>query len=172
MIILEKKGDSAQLSKRISSLDLKLYWTKAVDLDIHAFYKTKKGVFGHIYFAQKGNLNEPPCIQLDKDAGVGNIAGDNQENIKVATLDHVDYVLVATNIFRVLGFLSQGDNFAKYDGKVVFTTDVGDHIEVPLTSEEIGKWCVIAKIDNTDPSSPKVVNINKVQKSEPSLNDF
>lgn len=117
MIILKKKGESAQLSKRISTLDLKLYWTKAVDLDIHAFYKTKRGVFGHIYFAHKGSLNEPPCIQLDKDAGVGNIAGDNRESIKIATLDHVDYVLVATNIFRFLGFLSQGDNFAKYVAK-------------------------------------------------------
>ncbi len=61
---------------------------------------------------------------------------------------------------------------AKYDGKVVVKIDGDDHIEVPLTSEEVGKWCLIAKIDNTDPSVPKVVNINKVQKSEPSMNDF
>lgn len=172
MIILKKKGESIQLSKKISSLDIKLNWTKGVDLDIHAFYKTKNGTFGHIYFANKGSLNEPPCIALDKDTGVGNTAGNNQENIKIATLVHVDYILIATNIFRLFGFLSQGDNFAKYDGKVVVTTDIGDRIEVPLISEEIGKWCVIAKIDNTDPTLPRVININQVQKSAPNLNDF
>ncbi|KAB8319403.1 stress response protein [Tolypothrix campylonemoides VB511288] len=172
MIVLKKKGDSADLSKRMSNVDVKLSWTKSVDLDLHAFYKTKSGTFGHISFVRKGSLSEPPCILLDKDAGVGATAGDNRENIKIATLAHVDYVLIATNIFRFIGFLSSGDSFAKYDGKVVVKTDGGDHIEVPLTSEEIGKWCVIAKIDNTNPTAPKVVNINKVQKLEPSLNEF
>ncbi len=172
MIILKKKGESIQLSKKISTVDIKLNWTKGVDLDIHAFYQTKSGILGHIYFANKGSLNEPPCIQLDKDTGIGNQAGDNQENIKISTLVHIDSILIATNIFRLFGFLSQGDNFAKYDGKVLVTTDVSDRIEVPLISEEIGKWCVIAKIDNTDPSLPKVVNINRVQKSAPNLNDF
>lgn len=172
MIVLKKKGDSADLSKRMSNVDVKLSWTKSVDLDLHAFYKTKSGTFGHISFVKKGSLSEPPCILLDKDAGVGATAGDNGENIKIATLALVDYVLIATNIFRFFGFLSPGDSFAKYDGKVVVKTDGGDHIEVPLTSEEIGKWCVIAKIDNTNPIAPKVVNINKVQKLEPSRNEF
>lgn len=172
MIILKKKGESVDLSKKITNLDIKLKWTKAVDLDIHSFYKTKDGVFGHIYFGNKGKLNEPPCIALDKDAGVGNTPGNNEENMKILTLVHVDSVLIATNIFRFLGFLSAGDNFAKYDGKVVVKTDAGDCIEVPLISEEIGKWCVIAKIDNTLPSSTKVININKVQQDEPTLKDF
>ncbi|KYC43544.1 hypothetical protein WA1_10810 [Scytonema hofmannii PCC 7110] len=81
-------------------------------------------------------------------------------------------MLIATNIFRFFGFLSPEDSFAKYDGKVLVKTDVGDRIEVPLTSEEVGKWCVIAKIDNTNPTTSKVVNINKVQKQEPSINNF
>jgi tellurite resistance protein TerA len=172
MIILKKKGESAELSKKFSNVDIKLSWTKSVDLDLHAFYKTKSGTFGHISFVDKGNLTEPPCILLDKDAGVGAKAGDNRENIKIATLAHVDSVLIATNIFRFLGFFSPGDSFAKYDGKVIVTTDGGDCIEVPLISNEIGKWCAIAKIDNSNLIAPKVVNINKVQKSEPSLNDF
>lgn len=29
-----------------------------------------------------------------------------------------------------------------------------------------------AELSNSDPSVPKVVNINKIQKLEPSLNDF
>lgn len=172
MIVLKKKGDSIELSKRFTNVDIKLNWTKSVDLDLHAFYKIKSGAFGHISFVQKGSLNKPPCILLDKDAGVGATAGNNRENIKIATLAHVDYVLIAANIFRFLGFLSPGDSFSKYDGKVVVKTDGGDHIEVPLVSEEIGKWCVIAKIDNSNPNSPKVINVNKVQQKEPSLNEF
>ncbi|BDA67612.1 hypothetical protein RIVM261_069960 [Rivularia sp. IAM M-261] len=172
MIILKKKGDSIELSKKFTNVDIKLSWTKSVDLDLHAFYKLKNGTFGHVSYINKGSLNQAPCILLDKDAGVGNTPGNNQENIKIATLSHVDYVLIATNIFRFLGFLSAGDSFAKYDGKVTVKTDAGDHIEVPLISEEIGKWCVITKIDNSNLSTPKVININKVQKSEPTLNEF
>jgi|GEM_PF-1011520 len=172
-----KKGEWAPLSLEkggagIRRINVKLSWTQAVDLDLHAFYKTKNGRFGHVYFASKGSLNKPPYIRLDEDMGVGNTAGDNEENIAIATLEAVDCVLVATNIFRFFGFLSRGDHFAKYDGRVVVKTDRGDEIEVPLTSKEKGRWCIIAKIDNTDSSHPRVVNINEVRQEEPAIKDY
>jgi len=168
-VTLKQKGDSAGLQlkqKGATSVHAKLTWTKAVDMDLHCFYRTKDGAFGHVYFGDKGKAGEPPYIVLDEDAGVGNTAGDNEENIRIEQLDHLDSLIIATNIFKFFGFLSKGENFAKYDGRVEVTTNAGDVIEVPLTSEELGKWCVIAKIDNTS-SAPKVINVNQVQKDEP-----
>ena len=166
-----KQGGRAGLTKS-AKIGAKLTWTKPVDLDLHAFYKTKEGLFGHVYYDNLGNLYKPPCIQLDEDAGIDNTGGNNEENITIKSLSHVESILIATNIYRKFSFLSFGDNFAKYDGKVVIETDRGEHIEVPLDSEKVGKWCVIAKIDNSDPSHPHVININKVQKSEPNIKDF
>jgi len=166
-----KRGERAKLTKS-AKINTKLAWTKPVDLDLHAFYKTKEGLFGHIYYDNQGNLYQPPCIQLDADAGVDDTGGDNEENLTIKSLAHVESILIATNIYRRFGFLSFGDNFANYDGRVVIETNVGDCIEVPLDSEEVGKWCVIAKIDNSVPSEPYVININHVQKSEPSIKDF
>jgi tellurite resistance protein TerA len=168
-MVLKEKGDSSSLQlkqKNASIVHAKLSWTKAVDLDLHAFYKTKEGKFGHISFSNKGGLDKEPFIMLDEDAGVGNTAGDNEENIRITQLDKLDSVLIATNIFKFFGFLSKGANFGDYDGKVVVTTDGGDNIEVPLTSKNVGKWCIIAKLDNTGPL-PKLININTVQKDEP-----
>lgn len=168
-VVLKKQGDSAKISltkNEISNVHVKLSWTKAVDLDLHVFYKTKKGLTGHIYFGQKGHLKKEPYIVLDKDSGVGNTAGNNEENLRIGNMSHFSTLIIATNIFRFIGFLNNGDNFAKYDGKVTLKTDSGESIEVPLISEEKGLWCIIAKIDNTG-DAPLVTNINKVQKEEP-----
>ena len=168
-VTLKKKGETAEITlkkKGATMIHAKLTWKKAVDLDLHAFYKTKAGKFGHIYFGNKGDGHKEPYIALDQDAGVGNTAGDNEENIRITNLEHLASILIATNIFRFFGFLSSGDSFAKYDGKVMIETDAGDEVEVPLISEEKGRWCLIAKIDNTGPV-PKVVNVNQVQKNQP-----
>lgn len=168
-VTLKKKGEAAEITlkkKGATMIHAKLTWKKAVDLDLHVFYKTKTGKFGHIYFGNKGDLGKEPYIALDQDAGVGNTAGDNEENIRMTNLEQLDSLLIATNIFRFFGFLSSGDNFAKYDGKVVVETDAGDNIEVPLISEETGRWCLIAKIENSGPV-PKIINVNQVQKNQP-----
>ena len=173
-VTLKKKGETAEIrlkSKTAATVHAKLTWKHAVDLDLHGFYKTKAGQFGHIYFGNKGNLQKEPYIALDQDAGVGNKAGDNEENIRIGNLAHLSSVLIATNIFRFFGFLSSGENFAKYDGKVVIESDTGDSVEVPLISEEKGRWCLIAKIDNTG-AAPQVININTVQKDEPAAKDL
>ncbi|MEY3219270.1 MAG: hypothetical protein RIT27_627 [Pseudomonadota bacterium] len=171
-IILKQKGDSTEIAQKLTRIQVKMTWTTGVDLDLHAFYRTTTGETGQVYFADKGNLTQFPFIALDQDAGVGNSAGNNEENLTISSLEKIELILIATNIFRFFGFLSKGDNFARYDGKVSLQTNAGEHIEVPLTSNEIGKWCVIAAIDNSNPTSPKVININRVQKSEPDLATF
>jgi tellurite resistance protein TerA len=171
-ITLEKPGDSTRLNlskgKKISKIKISLQWKSGVDLDLHAFYKTKDGKFGHVYYGNKSDsLIFNRNIVLDKDSGVGNIAGCNEENLSIKNLDSFESIVIATNIFRFLGFLNSGDNFSKYDGMVIVTTDVGDKITVPLTSKEKGRWCIIAKIDNLQ-VDPKIININKITENEPS----
>jgi len=171
--VLKQKGESAALSlktKDSSGIHAKLTWKTAVDMDLHAFYKTKAGETGHVYFGNTGSLKKAPYIALDQDSGVGATAGDNEENIHIAGLDDLDSVIIAAHIFRLFGFLSKGDNFAKYGGKVLVSSDTGDSIEVPLSSEERGRWCVIAKIDNSN--ALQVININQVQKAKPTVEAF
>ena len=180
-IVLYNQGDSVVIPQQgrdlsehvlgITKLKAMLNWRAAVDLDIHAFYRLKDtSEDGHVYFLNKGKSNKPPHINLDKDAGVGNAGGDNQEAITIGSLAHVNCILIATNIFRFFG--REDDNFARYDGTVRLATSRGDEVIVPLTSRKPGRWCVIALIDNTDAYAPMVYNINQVTNDEPKLDDY
>ncbi len=170
-VTLEKRGDKISLDKiGISTIHVKLNWTAPVDLDLHAFYKTKGGAIGHVYFGNKGKLNKEPYILLDTDAGVGNTSGNNEENLKITNFDKFSSIIIATNIFRFLGFINDGDNFSKYDGRVILQTNTNNSITVPLISQEKGRWCVIAQIDNSG-AAPIVINVNRVKKEEPKFDD-
>ena len=182
-IVLANQGNSALLYERgqglarsndkLSKITVRLNWKLGVDLDIHAFYKLAKDKQnGHIYFGNKGKDSNLPYIFLDKDAGIGNVAGDNQEIITISTLAHVDCILIAANIFRFFGSFAKGESFSKYDGKVTIIPNNGNEIVVPLTSQTTGKWCIIAKIDNLDQNFPMVININDVTDNEPNIDDY
>src|SRR4051812_47648707 len=88
---LNTKKQSAALDS-ITGLLVKLTWSTAQDFDLAALYKTKAGVEGLIFFNNKGDLNTPPFIKLDKDAGVGDTAGNNSESLKITKLDDVSEV--------------------------------------------------------------------------------
>ena len=178
-IVLRKQGDSAvipQIGSELSEyipgikrIKAVLEWRSAVDLDIHAFYRLKKRMIsGHVYFAAKGNPEKSPYIHLDEDMGIGNVAGRNREIITIGTLADVESVLIATNIYSS----PKGNVFARYGGRVRLITSKSDTIEVPLTSPKPASWCVIALIDNSDPYSPLVTNINKVTDDVPRLDDY
>ena len=186
-IVLREQGDSVVIPQ--AGMELSEYtpgetkiiailqWNAAVDLDVHAFFRLKGGdKDGHVFFQSKGSKKNPPYIHLDKDMGVGNVGGNNQEIITIGTLANVESILIATNIFssksKFFDFMAEGDNFGKYDGKIKLVTNVSNEIDVPLTSKNPGRWCVIALIDNSDPYSPIVTNINQVTDSEPNIDDY
>ena len=181
--LLREKGDSvsipqsgkelSEFTEKVKKLSAVLQWRAAVDLDIHAFYRLKSGKSdGHVGFYSKGKVNKSPYIHLDKDMGVGNIQGDNKEVITIGSLVDVDVILIASNIYRIFGFLSKDDNFSRYDGEVKIVTNNSDEIVVPLTTSTPGKWCAIALIDNSDPYCPIITNINEVCQSEPKIDDY
>jgi uncharacterized protein involved in tellurium resistance len=157
-------GESARLdtSAPITKINVKLQWTAAVDLDLHAFYSSSASRGNHIYFGNK----DGPRIQLDRDAGVGDISGHNEENITITSLADFHDILFATKIFQ------KGGCFADYDGRVTVQTNNGDDITVPLSARERADWCVIAKMTNHSGQGPTVSNLNRVTGDEPNVDSF
>ena len=157
-------GESARLntSEPLTRINVKLQWTASVDLDLHAFVRTRRGEEEHIYFVNKVGQS----INLDADAGVGDRGGQNEENITISSLDGFDRILFATKIYK------KGGCYADYDGRVAVQTNNGDDIQVPLTARERADWCVIAKIENSSVQGPSVVNVNRVTDDEPSALAF
>lgn len=171
-MILQKKGDTKDFLATLK-------WRSAVDLDLHCFYRlkgtqsnggffqkimTSVGQEGHIFYGGKGSLNRSPWIRLDKDSGVGDVGGDNEENMTFTNLDGLDCAIVVANIY------SKNTNFSQYDGRLTVKGG-GREIDVPLTEKQRGSWCVVALIDNRD-ETPKLININKTISSRPKLNDY
>ena len=162
-------GESTTLntsSGPITNIAVKLQWTKAIDLDLHAFYLTKDGNEHHVCFT---DLDAGHGIRLDKDSGVGDVAGANEENLTVATLDNIDRILFATNIF---GGKKSDDRFSNYDGKIQFATNHGQVIDVPLQAQEKGNWCVLSLMDSSNQNTPVVTSINEVINHDPDINQY
>lgn len=177
-VVLKRKGEKVGLVGK--SFHAVLRWKTAVDLDLHCFYKLKenaekpsKGILGKIFkggdsgqgqisFMKRGSKTKSPWIYLDKDAGVGDKAGDNEENIYFTSLDQVEHAIIAANIF------SKPDaNFASYGGLVIVRGG-GQEIEVPLIEKQPGSWCIIARIENSG-DKPELININNTQQDKPDL---
>ncbi len=166
VVILHKRGEEAYISLRELLVSLK--WTAAVDLDLMAFYRTTEGRVGAVYYAEKGSLTQFPFMALDEDMGVGDVAGDNEENLRIAKLDGLSDVLIVTSLYN-----KPDSSFSEYDGFIILTTDVGDNIQVPLNATEEGQWCIIAHLDNNNEATgPKLVNVNRVQAEQPDINKF
>jgi uncharacterized protein involved in tellurium resistance len=158
--VILRVGEKATLNNSlpIEHIHVQMTWTKAIDLDLHAFYRLKSGNKGEVYYVNKSG----PNIELDYDAGVGDKAGHNEENIDVSRLEDFDQIIFATKIF------GDGDRFSDYDGKVIIETNCGDKIMVPLSAQKLGRWCSIASINN-ESELPEVININQVHDEEPEI---
>jgi uncharacterized protein involved in tellurium resistance len=102
---------------------------------------------------------------LDYDAGVGNVGGRNEENIRIEALDELEEVLFATKIFN------KGGCYADYNGRILVETSNGEEVIVPLSSREHVDWCVIARFLNS-PNGPVLMNMNSVSADPPVLGGF
>ena len=172
-VTLDKPAQSAPISLgkktdgTFEHVAVRMDWTSAVDLDLHAFYRLKSGEEGEVNFMEEGALDQLPYIAIDDDMGVGDVAGKNVENLTLSRLDTLHSVIFVVNIFRDDD--DDAESFAQYDGRVTVTTSLGE-VVVPLTSKEAGNWAVIAKLENS--GQPRLININKVTQHEPKLSDF
>jgi len=162
IIIREKESANIPLKNLVATLS----WQKAIDLDLYAFYQTKSGAVGKVFYGSRGSLTSSPYIELDKDAGVGDKGGKNEENIRFADLSHYKHILIVANIFA-----KANANFAQFGGTVVVKAE-DQSFEVPLTAKDGGSWCTIAHIDNTNPISPQLKNVNTVSYDTPKIEEF
>jgi len=164
-IVIKDKDDSRYIPKK--NLIATLRWSKKVDLDLRALYRFKDGKEGSIYYGNKGSLARHPFIALDKDDGVGDVGGDNEENMRFKDLSNIEHILIVVNIFNKINH-----RFSDYDGMVIVSSHNGQGFEVPLTAEAKGSWCVVARVDNTDVVGPKLINVNQIFSDPPSIRDF
>jgi uncharacterized protein involved in tellurium resistance len=157
-------GESVRLSSNepITNVNVRLQWTAAVDLDLHAFYRSSADGQAHVYFASRSGTD----IVLDTDAGIGDRGGQNEENITISWLDGFDEILFATKIF------AKGGSYADYDGRVSIQTSNGDDVTVPLTATRRADWCVIAKLERDGQGGHQVTNLNAVTDREPHVDAF
>jgi len=112
-----------------------------------------------------GKRNAAPWITLDGDSGVGNVGGQNEENMHFWNIDNVETALIVVNNFG-----APNHPFSSHDGKVVVTG--GDsEFTVPLDSPHAGSWCVVALIDNKS-GTPTLTNINSTSTHQPQLSEY
>jgi len=161
IVLKEKQSIDCPVGKLVGTLQ----WKKAVDLDLWCFIKTKNGRSDSIGFSNLGSLQSYPNIQLDKDAGVGDKSGDNEENIRFETLEHIDHAFICANIYG-----KSNANFSKYDGAVIIKSK-STEFSVPLTSKAGGSWCIIAHLDTTGPT-PQLRNINQTVDKRPTIDNL
>ena len=153
-------GESAKFgsSTPLTNVSVQLRWTRAIDLDLHAFYRRNDESLGWVYFGSR----EHQDISLDHDAGIGDLGGNNVENIKVNQLDSFSAIVFATMIF------GEGDRYSDYDGLVDVTASDGSQIVVALSAQQRGKWCAIARIDR-DHGIASVSNLKCFQTKHPAF---
>lgn len=151
-------GETAVLdtSKPITEVNVRLQWHAAVDLDLVAGYRLKSGETGIVDYERRSG----PHISLDHDAGVGSKAGDNEEDIRIDSLNDFKAIIFCARIWGDDKKTPMKNSFAAYDSAVSVTTNSGDSINVPLTSGESEDAIVVEKyfIDN---GSAKIENINR-----------
>lgn len=162
--IVIKEKDSVIIPDR--DLVATLKWKSAVDLDLYCL--TKSETYGEysIYYGNRGSLECWPFIALDHDSGVGDVGGDNEENIRISKLDGHKHLLIVANIFA-----KRNACFASYDGSVS-VKGIGKEFIVHLTSSGKGNWCIIAYIDNSGKSGPTLENVNLTLPSKPVMSNF
>jgi tellurite resistance protein TerA len=170
---LAEKGASAQLGG-IKQFMVSLKWTTAADFDLAVYYAAKDGSNGLIYFGGHkntngrgdssapalGNLNEFPFMQLSGDEGVGDTGGDNEETMRVMSLEEMDSVWVVAWDY---GAVESGGpaRFSDSDVKVALMDDAGTSHECLLDAGAIGNTAVVAKIDCSSPMGASFVNASE-----------
>ncbi|HNU11697.1 MAG TPA: hypothetical protein PKJ45_10120 [Rubrivivax sp.] len=153
-------GESAKFGAGtpLTNVKVQLRWTRAIDLDLHAFFVRRDGREGHVFFSCRSAHG----VTLDHDAGIGDRGGRNVENIVVEDLEPISRIIFATQIFGA------GDRYSDYDGAVEVAPSDGSRFVVPLTAPQRGRWCWIARID-LDGNGATVSNLNQVSDDEPAL---
>jgi tellurite resistance protein TerA len=152
---LKQKGQDTFIDAKQLTISMK--WTTAVDFDLAAAYQTKTGQRGLVYFAQLGQLENFPYLSLNKDEGVGEEGGENEEILQINQLDEMkavwlfcwDYGMVQTG---------QSARFKDSDVRLTLSNAAGQQIAISIDTGEQGNVCYLAGLDNSGLRGTKLVN--------------
>jgi len=154
---LAQKGATASVPNRFKQLLITLSWTIEADFDLAAVYETKDGRTGIVYFNDLGDMNNFPFMQLSGDEGVGDSGGDNEEQMRITSLDEMKYVwIICWDYTKV----TEGGP-ARFDGsdaKISVMDDKGDTHDVKLEAGSMGNTALVATIDNSSPMGAQLIN--------------
>ncbi|MGL5594627.1 MAG: hypothetical protein ACRDDH_11880 [Cetobacterium sp.] len=138
--------------------NVKLKWKTGMDLDLHALVRVG-GRTQEVYFRNKGSLNTFPFVKLDQDAGIGNRAGDNEENLTISRINDIDEVL-----FFIDAFGHSQIDFAKYKPTLTIEFLSKEFVVDFSEAQSRGKYFVLARI-----TKDKITNINRATMREPQM---
>lgn len=157
---LKKKGDVAQIGG-VRQFMVSLKWTTAADFDLAAVYTSKEGKDGIVYFGELGDLNSFPFMQLSGDEGVGDEAGDNQEDLRVMDLSPIKKVYLFCWDYTAV---EQGTKarFANSDVSIQIIDDTGQSYKASLDEKSDGNVVCLAEIDNSSALGAKFINRSSV----------
>ena len=156
---LKQKGASANVGS-FKQLLVTMKWTTAADFDLCAVYEAKDGRKNLVYFGDLGDLNSFPFVQLSGDEGKGDKGGDNEEQMRIASLDQMKYVWIMCWDY---GKVQQGSaaRFKDSDVKLSVMDDRGTSHNVTLDTGSLGNVALIATIDNSNPIGATLINTSK-----------
>ncbi len=156
---LKEKGSVANV-EAFNQLMVTLAWQGKKDFDLGACLEFKDGSSPvMIYFDNRGDLNGPLFIQLDKDAGVGDTVdeGGNKETMKIMNLDQYSKIHILSWDYGAIQKNTPG-RFKDDQISLQIMDDKGNIHEATLDSNDISTSCCIATIDNTSPMGAKFIN--------------
>jgi hypothetical protein len=131
-----------------------LSWSTETDLDLCAFFKTKKGneggVFSNEYRGRKsdlGFLDKFPFIKHSGDDKEPVLGATSSEEIKIANLDEMEsvYILIVN---YTAALEEESVTFAEHSGKLVLRSDIEDQsdLEIEINSNDEGQIYYVGKI--------------------------
>lgn len=162
MFQLKAKNESAVIANQFKQLMVSMRWKAAVDFDLFAVYQTRAGKLGIVYYADLGNLNDFPFIQLSGDEGVDDTGGDNEESLVISSLSEMQYIWICAWDYNKV-MQSQQGRFQQGNLHIMVADDKGQQYHVPLVDHGSGNMALILTIDCTNPIMSRLINTSHVQ---------
>lgn len=155
---LKQKGDDAFIS--VKNLTVRMTWSTAADFDIAALYRTHQGQYGLVYFGDLGDLKKFPYIALNKDEGVGDMAGSKQEEMHIAQLQEMKQVWIFCWDYNMVK-TGQRARFQDSDVTLNISDEQGNTLSVEIDTGEEGNVCCLAMIDNSSGTGAMLINASR-----------
>lgn len=157
-----KKGASLKLAKS-RELKVKLSWDGRSeefgqsDLDLYAFYVTRDGRTGKVYYRDKGSQSQHPYITLDGDS----------KNAGSETLTIWKPEELSAMVFAAYSAVENGTgSFASYRPSITVIDERGNETTAPVTgNNHFSYWVALARVDIDREGSYTVAQLERYSRA-------